>query len=164
MLTIKVIRMSKRLAVITILYIVLGMSLVYATAYTLCGEELVFTAEGEFEEVLVKSAITTTKLGRIYEDGGSFSYLTGLKPRNKMYQVVVYTSNNTYFGFIYTLIMGSATSEIGDVHITAESRFEAVGTINSFERITIVLLGFSLGIGFSVLTVSFFGKKLKLSW
>lgn len=154
--------MSKIMAVIIILCMVAGMGLIYSAAYTICGEELIFTAEGEFERVMVKTPGAMMDLGYIYEDGGSFSYLTGNAPKSEVFQVVVYTSDNNYFDFVHTVIIGSETFEIGGVQITIESKFEAIGIINPFEWGMIILLGLLLAMGFLV-TTSVILNELKIS-
>lgn len=148
--------MSKIMAIIIILCMVAGMGLIYSAAYTICGEELIFTAEGEFERVTIKSPGSIMDLGYIHEDGGSFSYLTGKAPRNKVFQIVIYTSDSNYFDIVHTVIIGSKTFEIGDVQITVESRFEAVGTINSVEAIIIVMLGLLLGVVILLVVIEIF--------
>lgn len=137
--------MGKAFKIVAILCIFLGMSLLFAGAHTICGGELTFTAEGEFERVVVKHPSSIVDMGCIYEDGGSFSYLTSVAPKLEIFQVTVYTSDNNYFDFVHNTLIGSETFEIGDVQITIESGYEAVGTINSLEWVLVIFGGFLLG-------------------
>jgi hypothetical protein len=136
---------SKTLAIATILCIMLGPSLVYVAAYNICGGELTFTAEGEFEWILIKYPGASYDLGYIYEDGGSCSYSLGLAPKFDVLQVVVYTSDGNYFDFVHCVPVGSETIEVGGVQVTIESGYENIGTINPFEWAMVVLLGLLLG-------------------
>ena len=137
--------MSKAVIAVFILSIFIGTGLVYGAAYTVCGEELTFIAEGEFERVVIKTPGSMMDLGYIYEDGGNFSVYTGYAPRLAMFQVTVYTSENNYFDFVHSVILGSETFEIGGVQITVENNYEPIGTINNFELMLVVLLGLVLG-------------------
>lgn len=137
---------SKTFAIVTILCIMFGASLIYAVAYNIRGEELIFTAEGAFERVVVKIPSSMRDLGYIYENGGSFSYLTGRAPSLTIFQIIVYTSDNNYFDFMHSVLIGSETAEIGGVQITMESRYENIGVINPLEWIIIVFGGLLLGI------------------
>jgi hypothetical protein len=136
---------SKIFAVVTILCMMLGASLVYAVAYQVRGGKLTFTAEGEFERVLIKYPSASYDLGYIYEDGGSCEYSLGFAPKFDVLQVVVYTSDGNYFDFVHCVPVGSETIEVGGVQVTVESGYENIGTINPFEWTMIVLLGLLLG-------------------
>lgn len=143
--------MGKAFAIAVILCVALSMSLLFAGAHTICGGELIFTAEGEFERIVFKYPSAMYDLGYIYEDGGSFSYLTSFAPRFEIFQVIVYTSDGNYFDFVHNTLVGVETYEIGDVQIIVESGYEAVGTINPMEWSLIVLGGLALGMAFLIL-------------
>lgn len=143
--------MKRIFGITAIVCIVLSMSALYVGAYTIRGAELTFTAEGEFERVLFKYSNGFYDLGYIYEDGDSFSYLTGDRPRQAIFQIVVYTNGSNYFDFMYSDLIGIETAEIGDVLITIESGYEDIGVINSIEWI--LVLGLGLGLGLFILAV-----------
>jgi hypothetical protein len=136
---------SKIIAVVTILCVMLGASLIYAVAYQVRGGEFTFSAEGEFERVLIKYPGASYDLGDIYEDGGSCSYLLGFAPKFDVLQVVVYTSDGNYFDFVHCVPVGSETIEVGGVQVTIESGYEDIGIINSLEWSMIIILGLALG-------------------
>ena len=143
--------MGKTFKIATVLCIVLGMGLLFAGAYTICGGELTFTAEGEFERVVVKYPNAMYDLVCIYEDGGSFSYLTSFAPKFEIFQVIVYTLDGNYFDFVDIAPIEVETYEIGDVQITIKSGYEAMGTINLLEWDLIIFGGLVLGMIFMTL-------------
>ena len=142
-----------KVGILFVLCVVLSGYAIYSVAYTVCGEDLVFTAEGDFERVTIKSPNAMVDMGYIYEDGSSFLYSTGSAPKNYIFMIIVQTSDTNYFDIVHTVIIGTETFEVGDVQVTIESRFEDVGVINFFEGTMIVLLGLTFGMLLTTLIV-----------
>lgn len=142
-----------KIHVLFVLCIMLSGYGLYSMAYTVCGEDLIFTAEGDFERITIKTPNGMIDMGYIYEDGGTFLYPTGSAPKNYILMIIIQTSDVNYYDYVHTVPIASETFKIGDVQITIESKFEPVGAVNTFEWAMIVLLGLTFGLLSATLVV-----------